>query len=120
MSIIELRELFSKFLGLSAQLHRLVCDHPDFEVIQEPTPYLYCFRYVPNRLSERREEPAVENWLDRLNQEIVEAVRRNGSTIVMTTCIRGRIAIRMFICSHQTSEEDIDTTFEAIARWGRC
>jgi hypothetical protein len=37
----------------------------------------------------------------------------------MTTRIRGRVAIRMSICSHRTLEEDVDATFEAIARWGR-
>jgi glutamate/tyrosine decarboxylase-like PLP-dependent enzyme len=114
-----LRELFSKNLGLARHLHNLVCEHPDFEVLHEPTLYLYCFRYVPNALAERRQEPEVQTQLDRLNQEIVEAIQRSGLALVMTTRIRGRVAIRMSICSHRTLEEDVDATFEAIARWGR-
>jgi glutamate/tyrosine decarboxylase-like PLP-dependent enzyme len=113
-----LRDLFSKNLGLTRRLHNLVSEHPDFEALHEPTLYLYCFRYVPNRLAERQEEPEVQTWLDRLNQEIVDAIQRSGLALVMTTRIRGRVAIRMSICSHRTLEEDIDTTFEAIARWG--
>lgn len=114
-----LRELFSKNLGLTRHLHNLVREHPDFEVLHEPTLYLYCFRYVPNVLAERQEEPEVQALLDRLNQEIVEAVQRSGLALVMTTRLRGRVAIRMSICSHRTLEEDVDATFEAIARWGR-
>jgi aromatic-L-amino-acid/L-tryptophan decarboxylase len=114
-----LRELFSKNLGLARRLHILVREHPDFEVLHEPTLYLYCFRYVPNGLAERHEEPGVQTQLDRLNQEIVEAIQRSGLAMVMTTRIRGRVAIRMSICSHRTLDEDVDATFEAIARWGR-
>jgi aromatic-L-amino-acid decarboxylase len=114
-----LRELFSKNLGLTRHLHNLVHEHPDFEVLHEPTLYIYCFRYVPNNLWERREEPEIQSRLDRLNQEIVEAIQRSGLAMVMTTRIRGRVAIRMSICSHRTLEEDIDATFEAIVRWGR-
>lgn len=114
-----LRELISKNLGLTRRLHNLVGDHPDFEVLHEPTLYLYCFRYVPNALAERQDEPAVRGLLDRLNQEIAEAVQRSGLALVMTTRVRGRVAIRMSICSHRTLVEDVEATFEAIARWGR-
>ncbi|HKG22020.1 MAG TPA: hypothetical protein VKC34_08985 [Blastocatellia bacterium] len=113
------RELFSKNLGLARHLHNLVREHPDFEVLHEPTLYLYCFRYVPNGLAERQEERGIQTRLDRLNQEIVEAIQRSGLALVMTTRIRGRVAIRISICSHRTLEADIDATFEAIARWGR-
>ena len=114
-----LRELFSKNLGLTRRLHVLVGDHPDFEVLHEPTLYLYCFRYVPHGLAGRREEEGVRELLDRLNQEIVEAVQRSGLALLMTTRVRGRVAIRMSVCSHRTLQADIDATFEAVARWGR-
>ncbi|HEX8190965.1 MAG TPA: pyridoxal-dependent decarboxylase [Pyrinomonadaceae bacterium] len=114
-----LRELFSKNLGLTRRLHGLVGDHPDFEALHEPTLYLYCFRYVPHGLAERRGEPEVQAALDRLNQEIVEAVQRSGLALLMTTRVRGRVAIRMSVCSHRTLQADIDATFEAVARWGR-
>ena len=114
-----LRELFAKNLGLTRRLHGLVCEHPDFEVLHEPTLYLYCFRYVPNVLAERQEDGEVRELLDRLNQEVVEAVQRSGLALLMTTRVRGRVAIRMSVCSHRTLAEDIDATFEAVARWGR-
>lgn len=114
-----LRELFAKNIGLARLLHDLVREHPDFEVLHEPVLYLYCFRYVPNGLAERRDEPEVQTQLDRLNQEIVDEIQRSGLAMIMTTRIRGRVAIRMSICSQRTMKEDIETTFEAIAHWGR-
>lgn len=114
-----LRELVSKNIRLLDRLHILVREHPDFEVLHEPILYLYCFRYLPNGLAVQREDPAVQSLLDRLNEGIAAAVQRQGSNLVTTTYINGRIAIRMSLCSHRTVEEQVDTTFEAIARWGR-
>jgi aromatic-L-amino-acid/L-tryptophan decarboxylase len=114
-----LRKLFSKNLSLTRHLHHLVGEHPDFEVLHQPTLYIYCFRYLPNNLVERQAEPEVQSHLDRLNQEIVEAIQHSGLAMLMTTRIHGRLAIRMSICSHRTLETDVEATFEAIARWGR-
>lgn len=119
MGLYGLRQLVSKNISLLRRLHNFVREHPDFEVIHEPILYLYCFRYVPNRLAARRDEPEIQALLDRLNQGIAAAVQRQGSNLVTTTYISGRIAIRMSICSPRIIEEDVDITFEAIARWGR-
>jgi glutamate/tyrosine decarboxylase-like PLP-dependent enzyme len=105
--------------GLIVQLDNLVCEHPDFEALHEPTLNGYCFRCVPNGLVERQEEPEVEALLDVLNEEIVQAVQRNGFAAVVTIRIQGRAAIRASFCSDRTLVEEVDATFEAIARWGR-
>jgi glutamate/tyrosine decarboxylase-like PLP-dependent enzyme len=114
-----LRAVISKQVGLARHLHRLVRDHPDFEVLHEPSLYVYSFRFVPNGLAERREEPEVEAFLDRLNDDIAEEIRRSGLAFVMTTRIRGRVALRMSICSQRTQEADVNVTFEALAHAGR-
>ena len=105
--------------GLIVQLDSLVCEHPDFEALHEPTLNGYCFRCVPNGLVERKKEPEVEALLDVLNEEIVQAVQRNGFNAVVTTRVQGRAAIRVSFSSGRTLVEEVDATFEAIARWGR-
>ena len=105
--------------GLVVQLDNLVREHPDFEALHEPTLNGYCFRCVPNGLVERQEEPEVQALLDLLNEEIVQAVQRNGFAAVVTTRVQGRAAIRVSFCSGRTLVEEVDATFEAIARWGR-
>ena len=101
------------------QLDNLVREHPDFEVLHEPTLNGYCFRCVPNDLVERQGEPEVQALLDVLNEEIVQAVQRNGFAGVVTIHVQGRPAIRVSFSSGQTLVEEVDTTFDAIARWGR-
>ncbi len=114
-----LRELFAKNIGLAHRLHGLVREHPNFEVLHQPSLYVYSFRYVPIELSDRSGEPGIAALLDRLNEEIAEAVRRSGVAMIMTTRIRGAVALRMSICSHRTLEEDVDRTFSEIASVGR-
>jgi glutamate/tyrosine decarboxylase-like PLP-dependent enzyme len=114
-----LRAVLSKNLGLARRLHELVRDHPDFEVLHEPTLYIYSFRYVPNQLADRQQEPAVAQLVDQLNEDIAGSIRKSGLALLMTTHIRGRVALRMSICSQRTLAEDVDATFEAIAAAGR-
>ena len=110
---------FLEVSALTSRLHELVSDHPDFEVLGAPAFSGYCFRYLPNSLADRRDEPEVERRLDQLNQEIADAVRRRGAPHpVITIAIRKRIALHISIC-RETLPEDVDATFEAVARWGR-
>ena len=104
--------------GLVVQLENLVSEHPDFETRHEPTLNSYCFRCVPNSLVERKEELEVQALLDVLNEEIVKAVQHNGFTQVVTIRIQKRAAIRVLF-SRTSLVEEVDATFEAIARWGR-
>jgi aromatic-L-amino-acid/L-tryptophan decarboxylase len=114
-----LRAVFTKSLALARHLHELVRDHPDFVVVHEPALYIYCFRCMPNDLAPYEDQPEVAEAIDRLNQEIADQIQRSGLAFVMTTRIRGRVSLRLSICSHRTMPEDIDRTFEAIARIGR-
>ena len=114
-----LRRQFAHQVALARHLHRLVTDHPDFEVLHEPRLFLYCFRFAPHALEGRRGEPATEALLDRLNQEIADHLQRSGLALVMTSRLRGRVVLRFSICSHRTREADIERTFDALARLGR-
>lgn len=105
-------------LDLMRRLHDLVREHPDFEVLLKPTKYLYCFRYVPNALSERQEEQEIQCKLDDLNREIVAAIQNSGCALVTSTRICGHVGMRMSIGFPHMSEADVDATFESIARYG--
>jgi len=105
--------------GLVGYLHDLVCEHPDFEVLCEPTVDFYSFRYMPNALADCMDKDQVQQLLDHLNREIVESVRREGLLTVTSAQVAGGVAISVSICSDRTMREDLDATFEAIARCGR-
>ena len=115
----HMEEQVTQHVGLVGYLHNLVSEHPNFEVLIEPTlDHLYSFRYLPNGLHASQRN--VEQLLDRLNKEIVANVQREGFTLVNKTRVRGRVAISISICcSDNTVREDLDAAFEAIARCGR-
>ena len=99
---------------LVGYLHNLVCEHPDFEVLCAPTIELYCFRFLPHSL------PADQHTvLDHLNGEIVESVQREGFCLINKMQMGSLVAIAISIRSYNLVREEIDATFEAIARWGR-
>ena len=114
-----LRALVDKNVSLARRLHAHVAEHPDFEALHAPSLYLLSFRYVPHALAELGGHPVAAEWLDRLNLEIAAAIQRSGLAFVMTTRIRGRVALRFSICSQRATERDIDATFEAIAYLGK-
>ena len=73
-----MNEPFSNPSALIYRLHELVSDHPDFEVLRPSSLDGYCFRYIPNELADRRDEPDVQRLLDDLNQQIVGVVQCHG------------------------------------------
>jgi hypothetical protein len=104
---------------ITRHLHKLVSDHPDFEVLCEPKADPYHFRYVPHTLAERQAEAEIQDLLDRLNEQIVESVQRIGLHPVITTRVQGRVVIQISCPSNGSSAWDAGGTFEAVARWGR-
>lgn len=108
-------EMNSGVVRMNRCLHELVGDHPDFEVLCEPTRAPYYFRYLPNTLADRLDEFEIQQLVNRLNEAIVENVQCRGFNSVMTIDVDGLVAIQISISSNEIPH----TTFEALARWGR-
>ena len=100
-------------------LDRLVRAAPDFVALHEPTLFIYSFRYVP----EGEERPwvgaAVETERrNTLEARIADEIQLSVLAFRMTTRIRGRVALRLSICSHRTTIGDIDLVFERLREIG--
>ena len=108
----------SNNLDLVSHLHNLVHEHPDFEPLHETTLNGYCFRYAPNGLADREDEPNVQALVDVLTEEVVQAVHRDGYAGVTAICVKSRAAILVSFYPGKTSLEEVDATFDAIAHWG--
>ncbi|WP_137286554.1 pyridoxal phosphate-dependent decarboxylase family protein [Halorussus salinisoli] len=118
------RELLRKSVDCAVHLDGLVRSHDDFVAVQEPNLFIYSFRYVPTDIGETLAAPPavplerVHEYLDELNQAITDEVVQSGLAFLTTTTIRQRRALRTSICSHRTTEEDIETVFDALAETG--
>jgi glutamate/tyrosine decarboxylase-like PLP-dependent enzyme len=74
------------------------------------------FRYVPEDLRTRAESA---EYLDRLNQALMERVQKSGELYLSNAVIDGRFVLRACITNFRTKEDDIDLAPKIIARLGR-
>lgn len=89
-------------------LARLVADlahqHPNLEVVQEPTLSICCFRYI----SEHTEN------LNDLNRQIHRQLVQNGRSIPSTTMLNGKLVIRPCFVGARTNEQHARELVEAV------
>lgn len=118
------RTLLRNSVDCAERLDALVRAHDDFAAVQEPNLFIYSFRYVPEDIQETLADPPsvpltrVQEYVDELNQGITDAVVESGFAFLTTTTIHDRRALRMSICSHRTTESDIESVFERLAETG--
>lgn len=109
--------LLRQNIACARHMHDLVEAAEDCEPALEPQLFIYAFRYVPIWLSEVGDE-ASAGYLDRLNQNIADRLQLGGEAFVMTSRIRGRLHLRLSICSHRTRLEDMDRVLHAVRSLG--
>ena len=93
-----------------------------FWVGPEPDLTVVVYRYVPERM---RTPDAVIDWaiVNSYNEQLVEAVRRDGRVFVSSTQLDGKFTLRVAVVVHRTHLSHIDTTLavldEMVERLGR-
>jgi glutamate/tyrosine decarboxylase-like PLP-dependent enzyme len=112
------RKLLGQNVRCAHHAHRWVEAHPDFQVLHEPTLYIYSFRYAPRRYRSEEETEETRARLDWLNQRIADELQATGRAFVMTSRIHGRTVLRLSICSHRTRPEDVEAVLETMAEIG--
>jgi aromatic-L-amino-acid/L-tryptophan decarboxylase len=116
------KEGYSQLLRQNNQcalhLHGLVLASRDFVAMHEPELFIYSFRFFPASLRGKAGDPETETSLDQFNQKITDEIMASGFAFIMTTRLRGRIVIRLSICSHRTTLEDIEQVFERLREIG--
>lgn len=118
------RTLLRQNIACAKHLDKLVRASRDFEALHSPELFIYSFRFAPEafrraagRDAEMRKD--VDIYLDRINQRIADEIQLSGVAFIMTTNIRGRTVLRLSICSHRTTPDDIDLVFQTLTDLGR-
>lgn len=114
------RTLLRQNIQCVEHLHSLVGGDEDFETLHKPNLLMYCFRYCPQSLKgEFKDNPEKrKEVLDVLNQQICDEIQASGKAFIMTSRIKGDIVIRLSICSHRTTLQDIDMVFSTLKQIG--
>jgi aromatic-L-amino-acid/L-tryptophan decarboxylase len=102
-------------MRLSRYLDSLVREHPEFEALTQHLS-ITTFRYVPRDLPGGL--PDTEDYLQRLNQELLSRVERSGEAFLSNAMVNGRFALRACIVNFRTSQADIDSLLPLLSRLG--
>jgi len=100
---------------LARYLEGRIAAYPELELLAPVGLNIVCFRYRGATSA----GPATENFLNRINGEIVIGLQESGAVAPSTTQLGGKLAIRAAIVNHRTTRADIDTLVEAVLSAGR-
>ena len=113
------QKLLRQNIACAKHLHKLVSASPDFVPMHEPELFIYSFRFFPEELQSQSDDAQIDDYLDKINQKIVDEITSTGFAFIMTSKVRGHIVIRLSICSHRTTLRDIELVFESLDKIGR-
>jgi glutamate/tyrosine decarboxylase-like PLP-dependent enzyme len=89
-------------LFLADRLASRVRQSEDLELVAAPSLSIVCFRFAPMAL--RHDQEA----LNRLNQQLLEAVQLGGRAFLSSTTVGGVFCLRACVINHRSTDEDID------------
>lgn len=113
------QKLLRQNILCAQHLDKLVRSSTDFVPIHHPALFIYSFRFFPSGLKEQADHTEVSSYLDKLNQKIADEIMATGFAFIMTSKVRGHIVIRLSICSHRTTLQDIEQVFEELQQIGK-
>jgi aromatic-L-amino-acid/L-tryptophan decarboxylase len=107
------QKLLSQNVECVEYLDTLARKDKDFETMHKPNLLMYCMRYAPMKIKEKfgPDTNELEKQLDVLNQQIVDEIQLSGTAFIMTSKVMGKVVIRLSVCSHRTTQNDIDIVF---------
>ena len=112
------RRMIADDIGLSRALADAVAGHSDLRLDSQALS-ITTFRFVPQNLSGRLDEPAVSRYLNELNERLLDAVQRGGEVFVSNAVVNWRYLLRACIVNFHTSRADVNALPEIVARTGR-
>ena len=74
---------------------------------------------MPKALEERLDEPVVREYLNALNEGLLDTVQRGGEAFVSNAIVRGRYLLRACIVNFHTGQADVNALPEIVVRLGR-
>lgn len=104
-------------LACARHLGQLVEQGEDLELMAPVELSIVCFRYLPPAARGARERSeAEERELDHLNERLMIALQRGGSTYLSNAEIRGRFALRGCILNYRSTLDDMQQVLEDVRR----
>ncbi|HVK97431.1 MAG TPA: pyridoxal-dependent decarboxylase, partial [Flavisolibacter sp.] len=107
------QQLLRQNIECAKHMHQLVLSSVDFLPMHLPQLFIYSFRFFPADVREEHGE-ALQQYLDLLNQKIADEITASGFAFIMTSKVKDKIVLRLSICSHRTTLDDIEQVFNRL------
>jgi glutamate/tyrosine decarboxylase-like PLP-dependent enzyme len=104
------REAVNWGLHLAGHAERVLRASPMFEIVTPARLGIVTFRYAPDGRS--------HEYVDALNQALVDEMLADGYAVLTSTRLRGRTALRLCTINPRTTDEDIEETVLRLGRLG--
>ena len=74
-------------------MHARIAEHPELEAVTQALS-ISTFRYVPPDLQGREAEETVAEYLNALNENVLERIQNSGEAFVSNAVVGGRYLLR--------------------------
>jgi aromatic-L-amino-acid decarboxylase len=101
----RLAEAIEENIACAKYFERLVASSADFEMLAPVELSIFCFRYK-----------AASGDLNRLNERILLALQRAGSTYLSNARIDGQFALRGCVLNYRTTRRDMEIALEDVRK----
>jgi len=101
------RQMIADDMRIARRLADVVRSEPAFELVTTNLS-IVTFRYVPPELRHRTREAAVEQYLNALNQALLDASQKAGAVFVSNAVVRGMYLLRACVVNFHTSMADVE------------
>lgn len=120
------RKLLGRNVAQVELLDDLVRSHEDFESFHTPNLFMYSFRHAPGDLqaaltseeTDEQERIIIQQYLDEANDSVAVSIQNSGLGFLTTTEMDGHLVLRMSICNHRTTSDDVRQLFDAFVEAG--
>lgn len=112
------RQLIREDIDLARYTYELLEKEPDLEACSNNLS-ITTFRYVPQELRLRIGDPEIGNYLNKLNQAILNRLETEGVFFMSNAVLENKFVLRMCIVNFRTTKADIDALPEYIRTLGQ-
>jgi glutamate/tyrosine decarboxylase-like PLP-dependent enzyme len=102
-----LAEAIEENIACARYFETLVRGAEDFEMLAPVDLSIFCFRYRPH---------GFEGDLDRLNEQVMVALQRAGSSYLSNASVHGKFALRGCVLNYRTTRGDMEKLLEDVRK----
>jgi len=112
------RRMIAEDMALSRAMADVVARDPELQLFTQSLS-IATFRFVPADLRGSIGDARVDEYLNRLNQALLDALQLGGEAFVSNAVIAGCYVLRACIVNFHTSQEDVEAIPGIVVRVGR-